>query len=442
MGHGLVTAEMLDEEPAVHAGSMREQKSSSLSAPSIMYVIRMYPQTSETFVVNEIRQLERMGTRVAIASCREPVEVVSHRSVEEVTAPIDYGFDPLTHHLFAVAADCVRQLRSSPRRFLATAASAVRLSVGHRRPDLLKRFFQAATVATAARARHVEHLHAQFAHSSAQVAMFAAQMTGLGFSFTAHAHEIFSDDVDHELLGHQIDRARFAVTVSEFNRAFIENATGRRIDVVYNGIDLVQFATADVDDRDPQLVLAVGRLVEKKGFLDLLVAIAALRDRGSDVRCRIIGEGPLHTRLDQEIARLGLADVVTLTGALSQEQVIRAYREAAVVVMPAVCAADGNRDALPTVLLEAMATATPVIGTRVTGIPEIIDHEINGLLVDEGDVAGIGDAIEQLLGDADLRRRMGDAGRAKAERTFDVTTNVGMLAAHFGYACAEEGESR
>ena len=182
------------------------------------------------------------------------------------------------------------------------------------------------------------------------------------------------------------------------------------------------------------MVLGVGRLVEKKGFSYLLEALQILHERGRRLRCEIVGDGELRGRLQREIVRRGLGQVVELVGPRSQEELPLLYRRAAVVVMPAVLARDGNRDALPTVLLEAMACGAPIVASRLTGIPEIVEDGTSGLLVDPADPVSLAEAIDVLLEHPHLRRRFGEEGRAKVEREFDLTKNVRDLHRLFGRA--------
>jgi glycosyltransferase involved in cell wall biosynthesis len=276
----------------------------------------------------------------------------------------------------------------------------------------------------------VTHIHAHFAHEATRVAMLAARLTGLPFSYTAHARDIYSDDVDHRLLREKTERARFAVTETEFNRAFMRSRIGiaaaSKVHVVHNGVDLERFSPGPAPEDEP-LILAVGRLVEKKGFPTLIAACRLLRERGRRFRCEIVGYGELRPRLEADIRAAGLGEVVRLPGMRSQDELPAVYRRAAVFAMPAVIGADGNRDSLPTVLLEALACGVPVVASRVTGIPEIVDDDENGLLVEPGDAEALSRALERLLDDPDLRRRFGEAGRAKAQERFDIETNAREL---------------
>jgi len=393
----------------------------------------MFPQTSETFIVNEILELERLGLALRIYSYRRPVEDVPHAAVRLIRAPVTYLPDPLAAHARELVGAQLAWRRLDAARHRRAARAALTQCARERSLQPARRLLQAGALALRLREDGITHVHAHFAHEATRVTMLAAQLTGLPYSFTAHARDIYSHDVDYRLLREKVEQARFAVTETSFNLAFMRSRIGAaaaaKVHVVHNGVDLERFApapTASADGEVP-LILAVGRLVEKKGFPTLIAACRLLRDRGRRFRCEVVGYGELRARLEDEVRAAGLSEVVQLVGTRSQEELPECYRAAAVFAMPAVIGEDGNRDSLPTVLLEALACGVPVVASRVTGIPEIVDDGVNGLLVEPGDAEGLSRALDLLLADAGLRRRFGDAGRAKAQRRFDIETNAREL---------------
>ncbi len=392
----------------------------------IAYLVKMYPRFSETFIVNEILELERLGVDVRVYSLRKPDDGRFHASVARVKANVVYvpqypQMEPerviRAHRLvYRTFPDAYRQAR------------AFALSRGHR--YAIKRFLQAGVIAAHLIRHPVDALHAHFASSPTTVAFYVNKMIGLPYSFTAHAKDIFHHNVRPESLRRKIRHARFVVTVSDFNRAYLEELMGDEpadIRRLHNGIDLRFFRPPEPERRHQNLILSVGRLVEKKGLEVLVAACGFLKHWGVDFTCHIIGKGPLRERLKTQICALGLEQRVKLLGPRPQHAVRRAYREATVFALPAVRAEDGNQDGLPTVLLEAMACGLPPVSTRLVGIPEIIDHAVNGLLVSPGDPAALAGALASLLQQPDLRARMGREARAKAERCFDVRKNVAVL---------------
>jgi glycosyltransferase involved in cell wall biosynthesis len=296
--------------------------------------------------------------------------------------------------------------------------------------------FQAARLAGAARRNGVTHLHAHFATAATAVARLAARLAGLPYTFTAHAKDIFHETVRPDDLGRKLRGAAAVVTVSDFNRAHLRRTFGpaaARVCRVYNGLDLAHFPYRPPADRPPRVV-AVGRLVEKKGFADLLDACAVLAGRGREFTCQVIGGGELEADLRSQAERLNLHGRVELLGPRPQSEVIAVVQGAAVLAAPCVVGADGNRDGLPTVLLEAMALGTPCVGTPVTGIPEVVRDGDTGVIVPEHDPPALADAIERLLADVALRVRLAERARRLIEAEFDVHRNAARIRALFAAA--------
>jgi len=413
---------------------------------TVGYVLKMYPRFSETFILNEILELERQGVDVHIYSLRKPDDGRFHANLARVRAPVIYLPEYLPAEPGRVFAAHRALAQAAPRRY----ARVLFYALTRRNRHALKRFFQAGVLADHLRAQPVDHLHAHFASSATRVAMFVHLITGVPYSFTAHAKDIYLNTVDADLLRDKMRAARFVVTVSDFNRAHLVRLASEggqtslggllspdrlalppdRIRRLYNGIDLAQF-NAGAGDR-PQavrepLILAVGRLVEKKGFDVLVRACALLRQQGTAFRCEIVGKGPQEPTLRALITELDLADYIQLVGPKPQDEIVAAYRRAAVFALPCIVGADGNRDGLPTVLLEAMAMQVPVVSTNLTGTPEIVDDGITGLLVSQHNPPALAAALARLLADPALREQMGSAARAKIVREFDLRQNVAVL---------------
>lgn len=394
----------------------------------IAYVLKMYPRFSETFILNEILELERQGVQVHIFSLKKPDDGRFHADLARVKAPVTY---------------VPEQLRVAPEAFLLAhrevaswnSARYRRLlwrTLGRRRGGALRRLSQAAYIAPILRREGITHVHAHFASSATSVASYLHRLAGFSYSFTAHAKDIYHDDVNPRTVARKIEASRFTVTVSDYNRAFLgELGAAERLARIYNGLDLEQFRLNGTRQDDPPLVLGVGRLVEKKGFDDLVRACAILRDSGLDFRCRIVGKGDQAPMLRTLIDSLDLADRVELAGPLPREALLGLYPRASAFAAPCVVAADGNRDGLPTVLIEAMALGVPVVATPVTGIPELVEHAHTGLLVPERDPAALAAAIHRLLVDREAAAQMAAAARLRVEREFDLRTNVAALRERF-----------
>jgi colanic acid/amylovoran biosynthesis glycosyltransferase len=393
----------------------------------IAYILKMYPRFSETFIVNEILELERQGVDVRIYSLRKPDDGRFHPALARVKANVIY-----VPQYPEMEPERVRTAHQSLAAARPTAYAALRAEVeANGQPYALKRFLQAGCIAAHLLKNPVDAVHAHFASVATRAANYASRLTGIPYSFTAHAKDIFHEEVNPASLQRKIAEARFVVTVSRFNQRYLQqeiqrNAPGdvRRL---YNGIDLHHFRPDPTVEREPTLILAVGRLIEKKGFDVLIDACALLARRGLDFRCEIVGKGDLHSALAAQIAAHHLEGRVKLVGPRPQDEVRAAYQQATLFALPCRIGRDGNRDGLPTVLLEALACGLPVVTTPVTGNPEIVDDGLNGRLIPENDPAALADALAALLQDETLRRQMSLGARLKVERDFDVRRNVAQL---------------
>jgi glycosyltransferase involved in cell wall biosynthesis len=382
-------------------------------------VLKVYPRFSETFVVGELLAHQRAGLDVHVFSLRPPVEGRFHEMLARVRAPVVY--------LPACGQRCERLWRD-----LADAAGALPglfRQLEALRDQAARDLHQGVLLAREVRERGITHLHAHFGTVAAGVARIAARLAGVPYSFTAHAKDIYWEGVDEAALRARVADAAAIVTVSDYNVArlrALHPPAAARIHRVYTGIDLDRFAFRDPAARPP-VVVAVGRLVEKKGFPDLVDACALLAADGRDFSCRIVGAGPLAPALEERIAAAGVADRVELLGPRSQDEVRELVAGAAVLAAPCRVADDGDRDGLPTVLLESMALGTPCVSTPVTGIPEAVRDDETGLLVPQRDPAALAAALERLLADAELRARLGRAARALVERRFDIGRNSARM---------------
>lgn len=389
----------------------------------VAYILKMYPRLSETFILNEILAHERAGLDIDIFSLRVPGQPVEHADLRRVRAGVHYlPHDPID----------ARSMGESLLLAARTLGDAdTRLCFEHSRgPWILD---QAARIAAMAQERGVTHLHAHFATEATTVCRLASLMSGIPYSFTAHAKDIFHESVVLDDLRAKARDASAIVTVSEFNVRYLHETLGEdaaRVVRIYNGLDLDLFPFHD-GERETNHIVGVGRLVEKKGFCDLISACAILRDQGRRFRCTIIGDGDLYEDLSRQIEGLGLGSFVTLAGALAREDVRRIVARATVLCAPCVVGEDGNRDGLPTVLLEAMALGTPCVSTPVTGIPEVVRDGETGLMVDEHAPEQCAAALGRLLDDPTLARTLARNARGLIEREFDIHRNTAQMRALF-----------
>jgi len=382
---------------------------------AVGYVVTTWPSLSQTFVLNEVIGLEERGVELRIFSVKDPKDEPVHAKIANVQAPAVYL--ALHGRYLRIFWSNLRIASRRPGRYLRALAHAF----AYCSLDVLWRFFQAGHLAELLRRAPLAHLHAHFATAPATVAMFTSEIKGVPFTFTAHARDIYCDAAP-EILRAEINRARAVVTVTEYNRCHlrqIDPSTDkvRCIDSIFDfsGFD---FRCPRGFDTETPLILSVARLVEKKGLEDLILAADILHRQGRRFRIEIIGDGQLRQVLSDKIVGLGLEAQVTLSGAQTHEQVKLAYERARVFALPCVVAPDGDRDGLPNVLIEAMASGVPVVSTTVVGIPELIESERHGLLVSPGEPQALANALERLLTDAPLCERLAQAARARIEDRF------------------------
>jgi colanic acid/amylovoran biosynthesis glycosyltransferase len=372
----------------------------------VAYIVKRYPRFSETFILNEILAHEKAGLELEIISLYPPNDTHFQNAVEFWNA-----------------------LKQASR---ALPALYSRLSYSHY--EEASEVYQAAQLAKLVKERKIGHLHAHFASTATSVARLASYFADVPYSFTAHAKDIFHESVQPLALSQKLLDASAVVTVSDYNVKFLqEHFAAPHLHRIYNGLDLEMFSFEAPVLRLP-LIVAVGRLVEKKGFLDLLKACAILAKRGLTFRCDIVGDGEESLSLGQAIKDLALNNHVHLLGAKPQQEVIAKIQAASVFALPCVIGEDGNRDGLPTVLLEAMALGTACVSTNVTGIPEILRHEQTGLEVPQRDPLALANALERLLKDKSLQMRLALQARALIEREFDITRNAAKLREVFASA--------
>ncbi|MCA9138655.1 MAG: glycosyltransferase [Planctomycetales bacterium] len=380
--------------------------------------MKRYPRYSETFIVNEVLAHESAGLPIEIFSIRPPVDTHFQDLISRVRASVHYL--PGTS---CKASDGWEVITEAAQRHAIIAERLSRL-VEHKFADAVA----AVSLADRALTSGITHFHAHFATSATDVAWIAHRLTDIPFTLTAHAKDIFHEDVDLSMLAKKLRAAKATITVSDFNVSYLREQIGHAADNVvriYNGLNLEHFSFQTPLRREP-LVLAVGRLVEKKGFDVLLDACSILAKRGLSFRTQIIGDGPLSSELQNQSSILGLDRQVQFIGPQPQNVVKNALREAAVFAAPCVEGSDGNRDGLPTVLLESMAIGTPCVSTPVTGIPEAIIDQATGLLVPQSDPTALADAIERLIRESELRVRIAARARQHVEEHFDIHRNTSV----------------
>jgi glycosyltransferase involved in cell wall biosynthesis len=407
---------------------------------AVLFILKGYPRLSETFVAQEIRALEERGLDIRIASLRRATDRAIHPIHREIRAPVNY----LPEYLYQEPLRVFRAWRHVRRRAGYGAALGAWLADLRRDPtaNRIRRFGQALVLVDELPA-DVDRLHAHFLHTPGSVARYASLLSGLPWSCSAHAKDIWTTP-DWEKRK-KLSAAAWVVTCTAQGRDHLAALAPRpdHVALVYHGLDLRRFASPpdatrasarDGRDRaDPVVILSVGRAVEKKGYGDLLDALGRL-SREVAWRFVHIGGGPLADALRERAHRLGIADRIEWLGPRPQQVVLERYRAADVFVLASRIAADGDRDGLPNVLMEAQSQRLPVIATRIAGVPELIEDGVTGLLVEPQNPSALAAAMSGLIGDPARRQRLAAAGFERVRRSFDMRSGIGQLAAKFGLA--------
>lgn len=395
----------------------------------IGYSAQKLPQLTLTFVYREIFALRAAGLHIETFSTWKPnLEELSDESKAMVNDTF-YIF-PLNWVQFLL--NHIWYLFTRPQRYLGTLWFC--LTRKHKtfknRMRTFLHFCQAVHMAKEVECRKVEHMHVHFALNATTIAMVVSRLNDITFSFTAHANDIFVNPI---LLPEKIEAAKFIITISEYNKQVLYNIvptqeTLNKIHLVRYGVDVQQFAPPDHrPDNDQPIILAVARLVEKKGFPYLIKACKTLVDQGYKFQCLIVGGGPQEALLKQMIEKYNLSNQVKLVGAVFQEHLKNYFTKADIFVLPCVIASDQDRDGIPNTLIESMAMGIPTVSTTVVGIPELIENGKTGLLASPRDEMSLAKALANLLDDRALRATLGQAGRAKVVAEFETGKNADAL---------------
>jgi glycosyltransferase involved in cell wall biosynthesis len=393
----------------------------------LAYVLKRFPRISETFVAAELIELERHGEHVTVFAISRPPEPFTHGFLDELKADVVYLPHRPLRQPVRVARAFARTIRRDRTRWLHAAAT------GMRRPSLgsWRLVLQATVLRDEMRSAGIDHAHAHFATSAADLVSICRLMGGPTYSVTAHAKDIYHEQVRHDDLRRKLRGAVFVATVSEDNRLYLNGIVNgyEHVRVVPNSVDLRRLERSPERNSEPGLVVSVARLIEKKGLPDLVEACRILDARGVAIRLEVAGDGPLLGELKAKAAENGLA--ATFLGALPHEQVRTLFERASVFCLPCVVASTGDRDGLPTSVLEAMALGVPVVTTDVNGLNETVLDGLTGLTVPEHDPPALADALERLLTDPELATQLAEQGRLHVEQHFTLERSVSTLRSLF-----------
>lgn len=417
------------DEPGSESAASSPADAGVAGKARIAYILSMFPALSETFILREIMELRRRGVEIDIFSLKPCSDALVHPGARELVEEGRVHYASPWRGLLRFT----RLLLTRPGQVLKVMADFRRSFTGSGM-SLAKSFTSmvlAADLIPFLRAEGVTHIHAPWATYPSTAAWFCSRLAGFSFSFTARAHDLFLEDHG---IGIKLREARFAQTITEYNRSLIRrrfpSPEPTALHVIHSALDLADFH-ARREPVQPALLLSIGRMVEMKGFADLIDACALLRDRQIAFQCLIIGRGPLHKELSRQLEQRGLSDCVSIQPPVPQAEIRRLLTQATCFVLPCVTASDGDQDGIPNVLMEAMAARVPVVSCPTSGVPELVQHGRTGLLAEPRNPHSLAYQIRRLLFDEELRERLSEAGRLKVEDEFNIRKNAARLAELF-----------
>jgi len=391
--------------------------------PVLGMILKGYPRISESLISNEILLLERKGIPIHIFSMRHPRESFSHKSVQQINARVDYLPQSILEALPQLLFYNIVLAMKRPGAYLRAILVAFRRFLRTHNSATIKHLLQAGyLVRKLLPESRVVHLHAHFAHSPSSVAMFASRLSGLEFSFTGHAKDIYTSNPLQ--LKEKMSKARFVVTCTEYNRRHLSMLAGNDnvpLYRMYHGIDLDLFSAGDSSRHPaaPYHFVTVARLVPKKGLPTVYRALQWMQRNGVDFQHTLIGDGDDRDKLLALIRDLGLSGSCKWVGTLAHEHVLDYYRRSDLFVLGCEQAANGDRDGIPNVFVESLAIGLPVVGTRLSAIPELIEDGKTGLLVQPGNDEEMARAMLRILTDTQLREQIIHSGRDRVRQAFN-----------------------
>ena len=396
---------------------------------NIAYLAPEIPALSATFVYQEILQLKNLKVEIKPVSIHRP----SSKAVSDVLKKLESDTFYLYEQSFLkIIILNIFLLLSSPVRYFSVLRMALSdaLNVGistHIGKGLLYRFIIAAGFVDYLRKNNIKHIHSNFAHIPTDIAMYAAKLAGITFSFISHANDLFERGW---LLKEKVARAKFAVTISEYNKKFLieKGADEEKINVIHCGVDTASFSErGEKKFSTPPVLGALGRMVEKKGFDVLIAACDILKRDGITFKLQIAGGGPLKKELENLACSLNLMDTISFIDSISHENVPEWIKSLDIFVLPCKKDAHGDMDGIPVVLMEAMLSGVPVITTRISGIPELVVNEVTGLLCEPNDAVSLSKKIQLFISNSKLTKELRKNAISKVRTEFELRENVKLL---------------
>lgn len=434
-------------------GEKHESQSQQLR---VAYIMSRFPKLTETFILYEMLAMEQLGVRIEVYPLLRARKTAVHQEGASVWAKITQLFsraqgDLKIHPESATFIDRAnfepffswRIMRAhsyfllhKPLTYFGTLFTLMRATWGS-----LNFFLGALSLfpKTVYFARHMEinqvaHIHAHFANHPATAAFVIHRFTGIPYSFTAHGADL---QVDQHMLREKVHEAAFVVTISSFNKELIIEKCGAqycdRIKIIHCGVDTSVFSPTHKkieakQTGSPFVILCIGTMYEVKGHTYLIDACRLLKEEKLNFVCYLVGDGPFRPALEEQIERLDLTNHVSFCGEYTRQEISDLLQKVDTLVAPSIPTSSGRREGIPVVLMEAMASSVPVVASGISGIPELVEDEISGLLVKPRDPEALAVALKRLYQNPILCQRLGEAGRKKVLREFDLNRNATFLA--------------
>ncbi len=405
---------------------MLKEKKEKTKKTKFALIISQFPETHETFILREIIEIKNNKIDFSIFSLKKCKDKIIHPQAKELMketfySPFFFSWNIIKANFYFIF--------KTPFKILTILFYIIKHN--YQSLELLVKslviFPKTLYYANTFQNKGVDHIHAHWATIPTTSAIIISRLTGIPFSFTAHAWDIF---LPNPMLQEKVRRAEFVVTCTGYNKKYLDSLLdykeNDKIILNYHGIDFDTLPEIN-KDFDDNLILSIGRLCEQKGFPYLIDACSILRDKGHQFKCVIVGEGPDRKSLTSQINQLGLQEYVVLSGMKPQSYIFDMFNKARMFVLPCVISRNGDRDGIPNVMIEALALNTPVISTTVSGIPEIIYNNITGITVDPKNSRQLAEAIIGLLNNPAAAETFVKNGRNLVEEKFDIKKNVGVL---------------
>lgn len=426
---------LINQESKTIQFGVRDGQLDKSQGLKVAYIMSRFPKLTETFILYEMLAMQQQGIQVEVYPLlRERGEIMHPEAVQFVEAA---HFQPF------ISSPIVRAnlhfLWKNPFVYLKTLWDLLRSNWGSFNffTGVIGIFPKTVLFAYRMRADNVQHVHAHFASHPAAAGFIIHRLVGIPYSFTAHGSDLHRD---RHMLREKVAEAAFVAAISEYNKELIiSECRGNyreKVNVVHCGVDTEVFRARSHETpyekgENPYMILCVGTLHEVKGQAYLIEACRQLQERGFNFECHFVGDGPDKKSLTDLVEQAGLSDKVRFAGSLTRTEIARLLLDADVLTAPSVPTSDGRREGIPVVLMEAMGSGVPVVASDLSGIPELVNDQLTGLLVPPRDATSLANALERYLKDPDLRRRLGRAGREKVVGDFDLNKNAARLAQYF-----------